>query len=60
MKKLIEHVKVWNHWRKHNMNSWLYKLGVLFGFVKSPTFFIEFIFEDYDKELIRPKFYERK
>lgn len=46
MKKLIKHIRKWNHWKKHNANSWLYKLGVLFGFRKSPTMDLYFILDD--------------
>lgn len=35
---LIKHVKRWNKWRKGSLNSWWWKLGVLFGLVDSPTF----------------------
>jgi len=35
---MIKHIKRWNRWRKSNGNSRLYKLMVLFGIVKSPTF----------------------
>lgn len=28
----------WNDWRKKNQSSRLHKLGVLFGFIHSPTF----------------------
>lgn len=35
--RLIKHIRRWNHWRKHNLNSPLYHILVLFGIVKSPT-----------------------
>lgn len=47
MKKLIEHLKIWNEWRKGCLNSRLYKLGVLFGLTKSPT--MELNYEFYKK-----------
>lgn len=34
----IKHIKRWNEWRKHNINSPLHKLLVLLGIIKSPTF----------------------
>lgn len=34
---MIKHIKHWNEWRKHNINSWWYKLLVLFKMVESPT-----------------------
>lgn len=34
----IKHIKRWNEWRKRNINSSFYKLLVLLGIVKSPTF----------------------
>lgn len=37
MHKIILHLKVWNHWRKHSLNSKLYKFLVLIGWTKSPT-----------------------
>ena len=35
---MFEHFERWNIWRKHNANSWLHKLLVLVGVIKSPTF----------------------
>ena len=35
---MIKHIKKWNEWRKHCLNSPLHKLLVLLGIVKSPTF----------------------
>lgn len=34
----IRNFKNWNEWRKHNMNSEVYKLLVLLGLAISPTF----------------------
>ena len=38
MNRLITHIKVWNEWRKGNMNSRWYKLQVLFG-KESPSYY---------------------
>lgn len=53
MKKLIVRLKTWNKWRKNSMNSRLYKLGVLFGLCKSPTFKITMYFDE-----LRYEFYK--
>ena len=37
MKKLRNHIRHWNNWRKYNLNSKFYQLLVLFG-LPSPTF----------------------
>ena len=37
MKKLINHIRRWNIWRKGSLNSKIQKLFVLFGLIKSPT-----------------------
>lgn len=34
----INRLKLWNEWRKHNMNGPLHHFLVLIGFVKSPSF----------------------
>lgn len=34
---MIKHIRRWNIWRKHCMNSPFYKFLVLIGFIKSPT-----------------------
>jgi hypothetical protein len=39
MGRLIEHIKRWNVWRKYNKNGITHKILVLFGIIKSPTFF---------------------
>ena len=44
---MFKHLKVWNSWRKKNMNGSLYHILVLFGIVKSPTFEVEKIFFDW-------------
>ena len=35
--KLVDHFQRWNKWRKHSMNSRLYKFLVLIGLQYSPT-----------------------
>lgn len=35
--KLLNHIQIWNKWRKRNTNSQLYKFLVLVGFIHSPT-----------------------
>lgn len=35
--KLLDHIQRWNKWRKHSMNSRLYKFLVLVGLQQSPT-----------------------
>lgn len=37
IRRFIYHAKHWNRWRKHNLNSKLYKFCVLFGLAHSPT-----------------------
>lgn len=34
---IINHISVWNEWRKHNTNSKFHKLLVLLGLRHSPT-----------------------
>lgn len=36
--ELLNHIKNWNEWRKHNRNSKLHQILVLFKFKHSPTF----------------------
>jgi hypothetical protein len=38
MKKLIDHIKLWNTWRKRSLNNPFYKLLVLLNLANSPTF----------------------
>ena len=45
-KRLINHIKRWNKWRKHCVNGWVHKISVLFG-GHSPTF----VFTLTDEEL---------
>lgn len=37
MVKLFDHIRLWNGWRKHSINSKFYKFMVLLGYT-SPTF----------------------
>ena len=37
MHRIILHIRLWNEWRKHCLNSRWYKFLVLIGLVKSPT-----------------------
>lgn len=46
MGRLIKHIKRWNVWRKHNKNSIAHKILVLFGIIKSPTFFYTWTAEE--------------
>lgn len=47
--KIIKHIKRWNVWRKHNVNSKLHKILVLFGIIKSPTLVFTLIPEEYEE-----------
>lgn len=47
--KIIKHIKRWNVWRKHNVNSKLHKILVLFGIIKSPTLAFTLIPEEYEE-----------
>ena len=38
IKKLIQHIKRWNEWRKGCLNNPVYKFLVLFRVIDSPTF----------------------
>lgn len=40
MKKIIDHIKIWNRWRKYNDNSIFHKFLVLIGVIPSPTFYL--------------------
>ena len=35
--KLLDHIRIWDKWRKRNTNSKLYKFLVLVGFMHFPT-----------------------
>lgn len=37
MKRLINHIRRWNMWRKYSLNSRYHKFLVLFGIIQSPT-----------------------
>lgn len=41
---IVNHIKRWNIWRKGSLNGLFYKLAVLFGIIKFPSF--ELTFED--------------
>lgn len=43
---MIKHIRRWNIWRKRSMNSTPYKLFVLFGIIKSPTFSLTMLPEE--------------
>lgn len=47
MRKLIKQLYYWNAWRKKCTNHPVYKLMVLLGLVKSPTFTIFKAIEEY-------------
>ena len=54
--RLRRHFPRWNKWRKYSQNSWFYKLLVLFGIVKSPTF--AFVLTDKEEEWCRQNWYK--
>lgn len=35
--KIKKHLNRWHEWNKKCTNSWIYKLFVLYGVIKSPT-----------------------
>lgn len=37
MRRVINHIRRWNKWRKYNLNGRLHKFLVLIGITKSPT-----------------------
>ena len=41
MKKIINHIKLWNYWRNRSTNNKFYKIMVLLCLVHSPTFEME-------------------
>lgn len=45
---MIKHIRRWNIWRKHNRNNRFYKILVLLGFTRSPTFELELLPADYE------------
>lgn len=46
---MINHIRRWNIWRKHNMNNRLHKLLVLFKLIYSPTFAFVLLPEEENK-----------
>lgn len=49
-RSIIIHIRSWNAWRKHNINSKFYKICVLLKIANSPTFnMYEFIEETAQK-----------
>lgn len=48
---MIKHIKVWNKWRKKSLNSKIYKLLVLLGISRSPTFQLEKAFFGFSWDL---------
>lgn len=46
-KKIVNHIKRWNEWRKRNTNSKLWKFMVLIGLVASPTFEVHKAYKDW-------------
>lgn len=36
---MINRFKLWNRWRKRNLNGFIYHICVLFGIIHSPTFY---------------------
>lgn len=46
---MINHIRRWNIWRKHNMNNCLHKLLVLFKLIYSPTFAFVLLPEEENK-----------
>ena len=43
--KLLDHIRIWDKWRKRNTNSKLYKFLVLVGLRHSPTFMVLKMFD---------------
>lgn len=43
---ILKHIKRWNVWRKYNKNGIAHKILVLFGIIKSPTFFYTWTAEE--------------
>ena len=56
IKRLINHVKRWNKWRKYCGNGWLHKISVLFG-GHSPTFMLTLT--DEEEEEMRKEIQEK-
>lgn len=49
MKKLKHRYILWKDWKKYNNFGWLYKLFVLLGWTRSPTFESWVIYDFGDK-----------
>lgn len=45
--KLFNHLRSWNKWRKHSLNSTFYKFLVLIGFAHSLTYHVVKMDEKY-------------
>ncbi len=45
--KLFNHLKAWNEWKKHNLNSKFHKFLVLIGLIHSPTYYVVKGYENY-------------
>lgn len=66
MKRIKQHIKRWNSWRKHNANGRLHHILVLLGLVVSPTFEMYLLPEElpnpknmfYGKEMFDREAYE--
>lgn len=56
MNKIIKHIRRWNVWRKNNLNSKRYKILVLLGIIKSPSFYHVWLPEEC--EAFQKGFYE--
>ena len=48
---MIKHIKVWNIWRKKSLNRKGYKLLILLGILRSPTFQVEKAFYGFKWDL---------
>lgn len=55
---MIKRFKVWNDWRKRNLNGILHHLFVLFGIIESPTFNAAYHMYDVDLTEIFHKEYK--
>lgn len=48
MRKIINHIRRWNLWRKDCLNNRIYKFFVLIGLIKSPTMALIYLPEEWD------------
>lgn len=46
IRKLVNHIRLWNTWRKNCANNWWHKLLVLLGLRRSPTLQVQKAFAD--------------